>query len=233
MDESRIQIAPSILAADFLRLGDAARAAEEGGAERLQIDVMDGRFVPNITMGPDIVHAIRQVTDLVLEAHLMIVEPEKYIETFAAAGADVIIVHQEVSPHLYRTLQHIKDLGKQAGVAINPGTPPEAIGEVVHLVDLVLVMTVNPGFGGQDFISAMIPKIETLSAAIAAGELPALIEVDGGISDETAPLVVRAGARVLVAGTSVFRAREGVRTAIESLRTAAVSGLQSESVVRQ
>src|SRR4051794_7988173 len=152
MPASEIQIAPSILAADFLRLGAEVEEARHGGAERLQIDVMDGRFVPNITVGPDVVQAIRNVTDATLEAHLMIVEPEKYVPVFAQAGADVIIVHQEVSPHLYRTLQQIRDAGKAPGVAINPGTPWTVLEEVLHLVDLVLVMTVNPGFGGQSFI---------------------------------------------------------------------------------
>jgi ribulose-phosphate 3-epimerase len=233
MEAAPIQIAPSVLAADFLRLGDAVRAVEDGGAERIQIDVMDGRFVPNITMGPDIVQAIRGTCGLLLEAHLMIVEPDKYVETFANAGADLIIVHQEVSPHLYRTLQHIRSLDKMAGVALNPGTPPGAIVEVLHLVDLVLVMTVNPGFGGQQFISAMLPKIEALAAAVEERGLPALIEVDGGIDERTAPLVVRAGARVLVAGTSVFRAADGVERAIASLRAAAGTGLPSGWGVRQ
>src|SRR5919199_284683 len=166
MPGASIQIAPSILAADFLRLGDAAREARAGGAERLQIDVMDGRFVPNITVGPDVVRAIRGVTDAVIEAHLMIVEPEKYVRVFAAAGADVIIVHQETSPHLYRTLQQIRDEGKSPGVAINPGTPWTVLTEVLHLVDLVLVMTVNPGLGGQGFIESMLPKIRRLRAEL-------------------------------------------------------------------
>lgn len=233
MTDAGIEIAPSVLAADFLRLGDAVRAAEQGGAERLQIDVMDGRFVPNITMGPDILAAIRGVCGLRLEAHLMIVEPERFVGAFADAGADVIIVHQEVSPHLYRTLQQIRELGKQAGVAINPGTPWTTIAEVLHLADLVLVMTVNPGFGGQQFISPMLGKIAALRDEISRRGLASLIEVDGGINEQTALEVAAAGADVLVAGTSVFHRADGVGRAIEALRTAALLGRSSRVGVRQ
>jgi len=222
-----------VLAADYLHLGDAVAEVESGGAERIQIDVMDGRFVPNISMGPDVVHAIRRVSSLLLEAHLMIVEPEKYVTVFADAGADLIIVHQEVSPHLYRTLQQIHDHGKQCGVAINPATPWTAIDEVLEIVDLILVMTVNPGFGGQEFIESMLPKIHRIHDELMRRRLPALIEVDGGISEETAPRVVDAGARVLVAGTSVFRAAEGAPAAIASLRAAARRGLSIPEGMRQ
>lgn len=223
---SEIAIAPSILASDFLHLGDAVREAEQGGADRLHIDVMDGRFVPNITIGPPIVECIRSATKMFLETHLMIVEPERYVSVFAEAGADLITVHAEVSPHLYRTLEHIHDCGKRAGVAINPATPWVAVEEVLELADLILVMTVSPGFGGQDFIDAMIPKIRRLRAELDRRGSSTEIEVDGGINRETTPLVVDAGARVLVAGTSVYRAPEGVAASVSSLRDAALDALR-------
>lgn len=216
-----VEIAPSVLAADPLRLGDAVRTAQQGGARRIQIDVMDGRFVPNITMGPETVSAVRGVTEMVIEAHLMIVEPEKFVPVFADAGADVIIVHQEVSPHIYRTLEQIRDLGKSAGVAINPGTPAETLSQILHLADLILVMTVSPGFGGQTFIESTLPKLERLRDELDRRGLPALLEVDGGINLQTAPLAAAAGARVLVAGTSVYEASEGVGLAIRNLKAAA------------
>ncbi len=220
-DATGIQIAPSILASDFLRLGDAVRSVTAAGVERLQVDVMDGRFVPNITVGPQIVAAIRGATSILIEAHLMIVEPERYVPVFVEAGADLIIVHTEVSPNLYRTVQQIKDLGKLAGVAINPGTPWMAVEEVLGLADLILVMTVNPGFGGQRFIESMLPKISAVREQIQRRALTTAIEVDGGIDPETAPLAVRAGATVLVAGTSVYRAPGGVASGIGRLREAA------------
>jgi ribulose-phosphate 3-epimerase len=216
-----VEIAPSVLAADPLQLGDAVRAADQGGARRIQIDVMDGRFVPNITMGPETVAAVRGITDMVIEAHLMIVEPEKFVPVFADAGADVIIVHQEVSPHIYRTLEQIRDLGKSAGVAINPGTPAETLSQVLHLADLILVMTVSPGFGGQTFIESTLPKLRGLRDELDRRHLPALLEVDGGINLQTAPLAAAAGARVLVAGTSVYEATEGVGRAIQDLKATA------------
>jgi ribulose-phosphate 3-epimerase len=222
---SQLQIAPSILASDFLNLGEAVRQAERGGAQRLHIDVMDGRFVPNISIGTPIVQCIRSATPMFLETHLMIVEPERYVPAFAEAGADLITVHAEVSPHLYRTLQQIKDHGKQAGVAINPATPWTAVEEVLQLADLILVMTVSPGFGGQEFIDAMLPKIRRVRDELDARGLPAALEVDGGINEETAPLVVDAGARVLVAGTSVYRAKEGVGAGIAALREAGARAL--------
>ena len=211
-------IVPSILSADFARLGEQVREAEAGGADRIQIDVMDGRFVPNITVGPLVVEAVRRSTSLPLEAHLMIVEPERYVEDFARAGADIIIVHQEVSPHLHRTVQQIKQLGKGAGVAINPATPAAALGEILPDVDLVLAMTVNPGFGGQDFISGVLPKLRRLRTMIDASRPGCDLEVDGGIHAQTAPLVVEAGANVLVAGSAVYNNRESVADAIKRLR---------------
>ncbi len=210
-------IVPSILSADFARLGEQVREAEVGGADRIQIDVMDGRFVPNITVGPLIVEAVRRSTSLPLEAHLMIVEPERYVEDFAKAGADIIIVHQEVSPHLHRTVQQIKRLGKGAGVAINPATPAGTLEEILPDLDLVLAMTVNPGFGGQDFIP-ILPKLRRLRAMINDTRPGCDLEVDGGIHEETAPLVVAAGANVLVAGSAVYNNRESVAQAIQRLR---------------
>ncbi|HEY7349686.1 MAG TPA: ribulose-phosphate 3-epimerase [Ktedonobacterales bacterium] len=211
-------IVPSILSADFARLGEQVREAEAGGADRIQIDVMDGRFVPNITVGPLIVEAVRRCTSLPLEAHLMIVEPERYVEDFARAGADIIIVHQEVSPHLHRTVQHIKQLGKGAGVAINPATPAETLEEILPDLDLALAMTVNPGFGGQDFIPRVLSKLRRLRAMIDAARPGCDLEVDGGIHAETAPLVVAAGANALVAGSAVYNNHESVAQAIQRLR---------------
>lgn len=210
-------IVPSILSADIARLGEQVREAEAGGADRLQIDVMDGRFVPNITFGPLVVEAVRPLTSLPLEAHLMIVEPERYVEDFAKAGADVIIVHQEVSPHLHRTVQQIKQLGKAAGVAINPATPAGMLEEILPDLDLVLAMTVNPGFGGQDFIS-ILSKLRRLRQMINTQRPGCDLEVDGGIHAQTAPLVVEAGANVLVAGSAVYNNRESVADAIKRLR---------------
>jgi ribulose-phosphate 3-epimerase len=211
-------LVPSILSADFARLGEQVREAEAGGADRIQIDVMDGRFVPNITVGPLIVEAVRRSTSLPLEAHLMIVEPERYIEDFSKAGADIIIVHQEVSPHLHRTVQRVKQLGKGAGVAINPATPAVMLEEILPDLDLVLAMTVNPGFGGQDFIPGVLPKLRKLRAMIDAARPGCDLEVDGGIHAETAPLVVAAGANVLVAGSAVYNSQESVAQAIQRLR---------------
>ena len=210
-------IVPSILSADFARLGEQVREAEAAGADRIQIDVMDGRFVPNITVGPLVVEAVRRTTSLPLEAHLMIVEPERYVEDFSQAGADIIIVHQEVSPHLHRTVQQIKRLGKGAGVAINPATPAGVLEEILPDLDLVLAMTVNPGFGGQDFIP-ILPKLRRLRALIDATRPGCDLEVDGGIHAETAPLVVAAGANVLVAGSAVYNQHETVAQAIQRLR---------------
>ncbi len=215
-----VLIVPSILSADFARLGQQVEEAQAGGADRIQIDVMDGRFVPNITVGPLIVEAVRRHTSLPLEAHLMIVEPERYVEDIARAGADIIIVHQEVSPNLHRTVQQIHALGKRAGVAINPATPLAALQEILGDIDLALCMTVNPGFGGQRFIASMVGKIERLRAMIQQHQGTCDLEVDRGIAPDTAPLVARAGANVLVAGSSVYGAPGGVASGIAALRSA-------------
>jgi ribulose-phosphate 3-epimerase len=214
-------IIPSILSADFARLGAQVAEAQAGGADRVQVDVMDGRFVPNITVGPLVVEAVRRNTPLPIEAHLMIVEPERYLDDFAAAGADIIIVHQEVSPHLNRTVQRIHQLGKRAGVAINPATSLTVLQEILGDVDLVLCMTVNPGFGGQEFIPSMLNKIERLRALITQHGSSCDLEVDGGVHAETAAQVVRAGANALVAGSAIYGDKEGVAAAISRLRTAA------------
>ena len=213
-------VVPSILSADFTRLGEQVAEAQAGGADRLQIDVMDGRFVPNITVGPLVVEAVRRATTLPLEAHLMIVEPERYVADFAQAGADLIIVHQEVSPHLHRTVEQIKRLGKRAGVAINPATPLADLQEILNDIDLVLCMTVDPGFGGQQFITGVLSKITRLRAMIEQHGARCDLEVDGGIHAETAPLAVKAGANVLVAGSAVYGDREGVAAGIRRLRQA-------------
>ncbi len=213
-------IVPSILSADFARLGQQVEEAQAAGADRIQIDVMDGRFVPNITVGPMVVEAVRRHTSLPLEAHLMIVEPERYVADFAHAGADIIIVHQEASPHLHRTVQQIHTLGKRAGVAINPATPLADLQEILGDIDLALCMTVNPGFGGQAFIHSMVSKIERLRAMIQQHNATCDLEVDGGINVETAPLVTRAGANTLVAGSSVYGAPGGVAAGVAALRAA-------------
>jgi len=215
-----IGIVPSILSADFTRLGEQVREAEEAGAQRIQVDIMDGHFVPNITMGPMILAAVRRCTTLPLEAHLMISNPEQYIEDFANAGADVIIAHQEVSPHLHRIIQQIKAAGKMAGIALTPSTPVIMLEDILSLLDMVLIMTVNPGFGGQDFIHETLPKITRLRQVIDQRGLRCDIEVDGGIHEATAPLVVQAGANLLVAGSAVYNERESVAQAIARLRNA-------------
>ncbi|HEX4203802.1 MAG TPA: ribulose-phosphate 3-epimerase [Ktedonobacteraceae bacterium] len=215
-----IGLVPSILSADFVHLGEQVRDAEAGGAQRIQIDVMDGHFVPNITMGPMVVEAVRRCTALPLETHLMITNPQDYIETFAQAGADVIIVHQEVCPHLHRAVQQIKACGKKAAVALNPSTPAFMLDDILTLLDMVLVMTVNPGFGGQDFIPETLPKIARLHQMIKTSNPHCDIEVDGGIHEGTVPQVVKAGANLLVAGSAVYNKHEGVAEALARLRRA-------------
>src|SRR5437660_5062800 len=199
-----IGIVASILSADFTRLGDQVREAQAAGADRIQVDIMDGHFVPTITMGPLIVEAVRRCTNLPLEAHLMITNPEQYIEDFAKAGADVIIVHQEVCPHLHRVIQQIKTAGKLAAVALTPSTPVFMLEDVLSLLDMVLIMTVNPGFGGQDFIPETLPKIARIRQMITQRNLQCDVEVDGGIHEATVRQVVQAGVNLLVTGSSVF-----------------------------
>jgi len=216
-----LRIAPSILASDFSRLGEEVRAVEAAGADLLHIDVMDGRFVPNLTVGPAVVAALRAVTKLPIDVHLMILEPERYVDEFARAGADLISVHLEASPHLHSTVQHIRALGKKAAVAVNPHSPLAGLEVVLPDLDMVLLMTVNPGFGGQHFIEAVVPKIRALRAEIERRKLSVDIEVDGGIAPETAATVVAAGANVLVAGSSVFHAPgRDYASAIAALRRA-------------
>jgi ribulose-phosphate 3-epimerase len=210
-----VKIAPSILSADFARLGDEIRAVEAAGADWIHVDVMDGRFVPNITIGPPVVRAARGATRLPLDVHLMIVEPERYIAEFAAAGADVITVHAEACVHLHRTLQMIRDLGKKAGVAFNPATSVDSLAHVAGLADLVLVMSVNPGFGGQKFIESALPKIRAVRSLAPGAE----IEVDGGIGADNASAVKGAGATVLVAGNAVYGSGDYAR-AISAIRAA-------------
>ena len=212
-----VLVAPSILSADFARLGDELRAVEAAGADWLHVDVMDGRFVPNLTLGPPIVAALKKVATRPLDCHLMMVEPERWVQPFAEAGADVITVHAEASTHLHRTLQAIRAAGCRAGVALNPHTPEDVVRYVLPLLDLVLVMSVNPGFGGQAFIPEVLPKIAALRAMIDASGRDVALEVDGGVKVGTARAIVEAGADVLVAGNAVFGAGD-YRAAIDAIR---------------
>jgi len=219
---NKLIIAPSLLASDFGRLADAARDSEKAGAEYLHFDVMDGRFVPNISMGPAAVKALRPVSAAFFDVHLMIVEPEHYIDDFVKAGADGITVQLEACLHLQRILSHIKASGKKVGVAVNPSTLPEQLEYVMDLVDLILVMTVNPGFGGQAFIPTMLPKIRKVREMITLSGRDIHLQVDGGIASDTTPLVVQSGANVLVAGTSVFGHPGGAEAGVKALIEAAL-----------
>jgi ribulose-phosphate 3-epimerase len=215
-----ILLAPSILSADFARLGEQVKAAEAAGANRIHVDVMDGHFVPNLTMGPLVVKALRRVTRLPLEAHLMIEQPERFIDAFADAGTSTIIVHVESEGDLHNTVQHVKQRSNKAGVTLKPATPATVLKDVLPEVDLVLVMTVNPGFGGQQFMNSMLEKIRQVREMIERVNPAIELEVDGGIDPETAPLAVQAGAWVLVAGSAIFGVKEGVGVAMDHIRAA-------------
>jgi ribulose-phosphate 3-epimerase len=212
-----MKIAPSILSADFAALGEAVARVEAGGADQLHVDVMDGRFVPNITIGLPVLESIRKRTRLPLDVHLMIVEPERYIEAFVRAGADLVTVHVEACPHLNRTLNQIREAGARAGVALNPSTPPEAIEWVLDYLDLILVMSVNPGFGGQPFISSSYAKVRQVKTLV--GKRPIEVSVDGGVNKEKAGALAQAGASTLVAGSAIYGAQDPAQ-AVRDLRTA-------------
>ena len=215
-----IKLAPSVLSADFARLGEQVKEAEAAGADYIHVDVMDGHFVPNLTIGPVVVAAIRPLTKLPLDVHLMIESPERYIPDFAAAGADILTVHQEACVHLHRVVEQIRGLNKRAGVAINPATPVGVLEEILPFIDLVLVLSVNPGFSGQSFIETMPQKIAAMRKMIDARGLSVELEVDGGINAAIAPRVVAAGARTLVAGSAIFNPRVSVAQAVTALRDA-------------
>ena len=220
MQNGLVKLAPSILAADFCRLGEQVAEAEQAGADRIHVDVMDGHFVPNLSMGAPIVQSLRRVTRLPLETHLMISAPDFFLDEFVEAGSDSFLVHWEGNNNLHRTVQRIKALGKRAGVVINPATPAAMLEEILPDLDQVLVMTVNPGFGHQHFLKSTLPKIRQVSQMIEQIKPECDLEVDGGIDEATAPLAVLAGANVLVAGTSVFGANKSVADAMEGLRDA-------------
>ena len=221
---NNIKIAPSILSADFARFGEQVKEATEAGADYIHVDVMDGQFVPPITFGDELVGAIRPHTTLPLDVHLMIETPDRQIENFAQAGADYITVHVEACTHLHRVLTQIKDLNVKAGVALNPSTPAEAISEILPIIDMVVVMTVNPGYGGQSFIPQGLEKVARIRQMLDDKDLDAEIEVDGGVNADTALRVVQAGGRVLVAGSAVFNKKESVQQAIERIRNSIASG---------
>jgi len=214
-----VKIAPSILSADFSRLGEEVKAVEEAGADWIHVDVMDGRFVPNITIGPLVVESLRKVTKLPLDVHLMIENADLYIEDFAKAGADIISVHVEACPHLHRTIQSIKENGAKAGVVLNPATTLFALDEIIEQVDMVLLMSVNPGFGGQKFINSVLSKIELLRNTLSESGVELDLQVDGGIKPDNAAIIKQAGANVLVAGSAIFGS-DDYKTAIEALRNA-------------
>ena len=224
MNKGIVKLAPSILSADFAHLGKQVGEAEQAGADRIHVDVMDGHFVPNISMGPLVVQSLRPVTRLPLETHLMISDPDFYLDEFAEAGSDSLLVHWEGNNNLHRTVQRVKALGKRVGVVINPASPASVLEEILQDVDQVLVMTVNPGFGHQHFIHTTLPKIRRVRQMIDEIKRGCDLEVDGGIDATTAPLVVDAGANVLVAGSAVFGAGEGVIAAMNRLRAAANQG---------
>lgn len=215
-----IKLAPSILSADFARLGEQVAEVTKAGADYIHVDVMDGHFVPNITIGATVVASIRPLTSLPLDVHLMIEHPERYVSDFVKAGADIITVHVEACPHLYRMVQLIKELGVKAGVSLNPHTPLNLVDEITPHVDLILIMSVNPGFGGQSFIPTTLPKIANMRRILDDRKLSAELEVDGGITADNAREIVKAGANVLVAGNSVFKAKEGISQALQRLREA-------------
>ncbi len=220
MDKSIVKLAPSILSADFANLGEQVTEAERAGADRIHVDIMDGHFVPNISMGAPVVQSLRRVTKLQLEIHMMITDPDFFLDEFVEAGSDSFLVHWEGNNNLHRTVQRIKSLGKRTGVAINPATPALALEEILPDVDQVLVMTVNPGFGHQHFIHSTLPKISRVGHMIAELKPECELEVDGGIDEATAALTVAAGANVLVAGSSIFGTDVGVCAAMQRLRTA-------------
>ena len=215
---SAVEILPSILSADFRTLGQQIAEVDEAGADAIHVDVMDGRFVPNITIGPLIVEAARRSTELPLDVHLMIVEPERYLEDFAKAGADTLLVHQEACPHLHGTVQQIKSLGRKAGVVLNPATPLGTLDEILPELDQILIMSVNPGFGGQSFIESSVDKLRRLRRMLDERGLETAVEIDGGIGPDNAARVVAAGARLLVAGSSVYKAPGGAAEGVRRLR---------------
>ena len=226
-ESTSIVIAPSILSADFGRLAEEVEAVEAAGADWIHVDVMDGRFVPNLTIGPPVVKAIRRATKLPLDVHLMIVEPERYLDAFAAAGADTLTVHVEACPHLHRTLEHIRSLKKRAGVVLNPATTETTLRYVLGMTDLVLVMSVNPGFGGQSFLGEVLPKVAAIRKMIDESGHTIDLEIDGGIGTDTIAAAAKAGARAFVAGSAVFT-KPSYEEAISSLRRGAVSALAGD-----